>query len=456
MKSFLSQETILEAAPIGLIPSQLKKPNASTGEDRIDILSRLVRDGKPLELAKGGTFTVTEIEDALSQIEIFKKLQKPFNLQGDGKTISSSELKKSKVFGGGGGAGGGTLNTKITESHNCVICQAMLDNGMQDEEYFKDEAILKAAFGRVYVDASFEEIYSVEDAWFHSSYESAKILVKEGYINKSQTFHRNSKLMNTVYALKNVAYKNSGLSAVKDDKWNPGDFWAVEKSFKLQTLDTSSIASYNKALLQAFVDRQLVGISLKLVKKTAKIKAYNVKLPPDTDDHKMLKILMQSETRGTFWSNKGALIIFDEGKFQLRAGSLGGSIKGEIALKTARGGGAGYGIMQDAMKQVFRKTLPDPSKINSLAKKIAKGDQRSISIFHKMYTNFYKNDTFETFSEELSKKDYYWISAKLGCLYIAYNVDLNTGIKANRWLTKIINYAGSKSEDSSAYVKVYE
>ena len=150
MKSFLSQETILEAAPIGLIPSQLKKPNASTGEDRIDILSRLVRDGKPLELAKGGTFTVTEIEDALSQIEIFKKLQKPFNLQGDGKTISSSELKKSKVFGGGGGAGGGTLNTKITESHNCVICQAMLDNGMQDEEYFKDEAILKAAFGRVY------------------------------------------------------------------------------------------------------------------------------------------------------------------------------------------------------------------------------------------------------------------------------------------------------------------
>ena len=262
--------------------------------------------------------------------------------------------------------------------------------------------------------------------------------------------------MNTVYALKNVAYKNSGLSAVKDDKWNPGDFWAVEKSFKLQTLDTSSIASYNKALLQAFVDRQLVGISLKLVKKTAKIKAYNVKLPPDTDDHKMLKILMQSETRGTFWSNKGALIIFDEGKFQLRAGSLGGSIKGEIALKTARGGGAGYGIMQDAMKQVFRKSLPDPSKINSLAKKIAKGDQRAISIFHKMYTNFYKNDTFETFSEELSKKDYYWISAKLGCLYIAYNVDLNTGIKANRWLTKIINYAGSKSEDSSAYVKVYE
>ena len=125
-------------------------------------------------------------------------------------------------------------------------------------------------------------------------------------------------------------------------------------------------------------------------------------------------------------------------------------------MKNARGGSAGYGIMQDGMKQVFRKTVPDPSKVNSIAKKISKGDQRSISIFHKMYTNFYKNDTFETFSEELAKKDYYWISAKLSCLYLVYYLDLNTGPKANRWLTKIINYAGSKSEDSSAYVKVYE
>jgi hypothetical protein len=30
------------------------------------------------------------------------------------------------------------------------------------------------------------------------------------------------------------------------------------------------------------------------------------------------------------------------------------------------------------------------------------------------------------------------------------------GPKANRWITKIVNYAGSKSEDSSVYVKVYQ
>ena len=103
---------------VKLTPGELKKPNSITGEDRLDILVRLIRDNKPLELAKGGTFLVTDIDDAISQIEIFKKLGKPFNLHGDGKTISSSDLGKSSVFGGGGGSGGGTLNTKITESTN--------------------------------------------------------------------------------------------------------------------------------------------------------------------------------------------------------------------------------------------------------------------------------------------------------------------------------------------------
>ena len=68
-KNFKS-DSIQEA--VKLTPGELQKPNSVTGEDRLDILVRLIKDNKPLELAKGGTFTVTEIDDALSQIEIFK------------------------------------------------------------------------------------------------------------------------------------------------------------------------------------------------------------------------------------------------------------------------------------------------------------------------------------------------------------------------------------------------
>ena len=457
MKSFKSfkLEPIQEA--VKLTPGQLDKPNSSTGEDRIDILARLIQDNQPLELASGGTFTVTEIEDALKQIEIFKKLKKAFPLHGDGKSISSSDLGKSSVFGGGGGSGGGSLNTKITESHQCVMCQAMLDHGMQSEEFFMDPEILKSAYKQVEVDASLDEILSVEGDWFHSSYESALLLIKQGYINKSHKFHRNSKTMNDIYALKNLAYKNSDQKAVKDDKWNPGDIWAIDKSISIsKTFNPESISSYNKAILQNFVDRKVVGISLKLVKKTAKSKEYNIKLPPDTDDHKIKSLLFQGEVRGTFWDNKGATIIFDTGKMALRAGSAGAAIKGEIVLKTARGGGAGYGIMIDAVKQVFRKKLPDNKVLNKIAKNITRGKKRDLNIFYKLYNHFYKNDSYENFEKEILKKDVYWIGSKLACLYVLYYADINSGAKANRWITKIVNYAGSKSEDSSAYVKVYQ
>jgi len=457
MKKFLSyRPEIALREMVKLTPGELQKPNSVTGEDRLDILTRLIRDGKPLELAKGGTFKVTDIDSALTAIEIFKKLNKPFPLIGDGKIISSSDLGKTSVFGGGGGAGGGTLNTKITESHQCVMCQAMLDNGIQSEEYFLKQDILKSAYKYVEVDASLDEVLSVEDGWFTSSYESAKLLIKEGYISKSHTFHRNSKLMNGIYAMKNLAYKNADQSPVKDDKWNPGDIWAIDKSFNIKSLDTSSIAAYNKALLQAFVDRKLVAISLKLVKKKAKSKELNVKLPPDTDDHKILNMLFQGEKRGTFWSNKGARIVFDDGNLDIRAGSAKGAIKAEIALKTARGGGVGYGIMAEAIKQVFRKKVPDNKVINKIAKNIVKGKSRDIAIFYNLYNHFYKNDSVETFEKEIAKKDVYWIASKLACLYVLYYADINSGPKANRWITKIVNYAGSKSEDSSAYVKVYQ
>lgn len=453
-KNFKS-DSIQEA--VKLTPGELKKPNSTTGEDRLDILVRLIKDSKPLELAKGGTFTVTEIDDALSQIEIFKKLGKPFPLHGDGKTISSSDLGKSSVFGGGGGSGGGTLNTKITESHQCVLCQAMLDHGIQSEEFFKNPDILKAAYKQVDVDATIDEILSVEDGWFHSSYESAVLLIKQGYINKSHKLHRNSKEMNTIYALKNVAYKNSDQKPVKDDKWNPGDIWAIDKTISInKTLNPESITSYNKALLQNFVDRKVVAISLKLVKKTAKAKEYNIKLPPDTDDHKIKSLLFQGEVRGTFWDNKGATIVFDTGKMALRAGAAGAAIKGEIVLKTARGGGAGYGVMIDAVKQVFGKKLPDNKSINKVAKNIVRKKKRDLNIFYKLYNHFYKNESYENFETEILKKDVYWIASKLACLYVLYYADINSGTKANRWITKIVNYAGSKSEDSSAYVKVYQ
>ena len=86
---------------------------------------------------------------------------------------------------------------------------------------------------------------------------------------------------------------------------------------------------------------------------------------------------------------------------------------------------------------------------------MAKGDKKELKKFFDMYNHFY-DDSYKVFEQNMKKKDQFWISAKYGCLIVCYMVSVNSGPKANRFITKIVNYAGSKAEDSSAYVKVYE
>jgi len=460
LSRFSNFQEVLSEELVKLTPAQLVKPNGQTGEPRIDILARLIKDGAPLELAKGGTFVVVDKESALDQIKNWNE-KTPIALKGDGDNfITSNDLGKSKVFGGAmGGAGGGTLMTKLTESHQCVIIQAMLDHGMQSMEFFQDDKILKDAYKKVDVDATLDEVLSVDDSWFNSSYLSAQLIIKEGYVKKGMTLHRGSKTMVGIYLAKNEAFKNSGFGKFSDDKWNPGDIWATASDFKLSEINKTSVRGLNKSILKLYSERRLVGISLKLVKKAAKIKEYNIETPPDTDDHKLVKVLLQGERRGEFWSSKGGTIFYDVGSLTIKDNSYQGTNKVEIKGKTARGGGASWGIIVDSAKQVFGASskIPEHKVIKELSNKIAKKkDKKSIDMMWGLYNHFYKNTTREEFDKNLETKDAGWVSAKLGALILCYNIDKNTGPKANRFITKLINYAGSKSEDSSAYVKVYE
>ena len=466
MKSFKSHiATPITEALVRLTPSELNKDNSKTGEPRVDILIRLIQNGDKVELSKGAPIVIQNTPELIAELEAWrdneseKKAPVGF-LDTKGNPHTTSDLGKSAVFGGGGGAGGGTQNTKETESHQCAMLQAMMDHGIQDIEYYTDE-IIREAYKSISVDATIDEVLKSnnDDKWKTSSYYSAIFLIKNGYVNKNMRFHRGDKSMNYIYAVKNAAYKNNGFSALKDDKWNPGDIWAIDKSLNLKkALPTSDVGSLNKAILELFTTRKMVGISLKLVKKENPANSeHNVEVPPDTDDHKILKLMLESG-RGDFWSGKGGSIVFDEGALELRDGSAFGAVKAELKGKNARGGGAGWSVMIDAMSLVFsgnyNKYLKFKPLIAASAKKIAKGDRKEIDNMWKMYNFFYNNESEVAFRAQLSKKKDVWISAKLGVLFIMYHVAQQSPAKQNRWVTKVVNYAGSKSEDSSAYIKV--
>lgn len=450
-KSFLSE------GMTALRPGELSKPNSKTKEPRIDILKHAAINGVTLALAKDNSeVVIANTPENITAIDNFDG-KTPFNLiTTDNKEISSSQIGKSAIFGGGAGAGGGTENTAQTESGQCLWLAAMLQYGNQPIEFFTP-SILKSAMKRIDVGGtSFDEMVSMDSAWQVSAYLSAQKIIKAGYANKKHKFHRDSDTMNYIYKkAKKEAFKNSGISALTDDKWNPGDIWAIEDGVDLKKeLDTSSIGALNTSLLRLFKERKVVGISLKLVKKDAKAKEYNIEGSPQ--NHKFVSGAVKTQ-RGTFFSNKGGTVEFSGGSMEIRPNNYLGANKIEIAGKTARGGGAGWGVIMAAGKRYLNVNIPAHGSIKRIAQKLASGkNKRSELYFYKMAKSADASLTFDYYMEEIRNKDAGWFSAKIAAVMIVHYLNNNKGRKADSFVNAIVNYAASSSDDSSAFVKIYQ
>ena len=450
-KSFLTE------GMTALRPGELSKPNSKTKEPRIDILKHAVINGITLALAKDNSeVKFDNTPENITAINNFDG-KTPFDLVTvDGQTISSSKIGKSAIFGGGAGAGGGTENTAQTESGQCLWLAAMLEYGNQPIEFFTP-SILKKAMNRIDVGkTSFDEMVSMDSAWQVSAYLSAQKIIKAGYATKKHKLHRDSSAMNYIYkTAKKQAFKNSGISALTDDKWNPGDIWAIEDGVDLKKeLDTSSIGALNNSLLRLFKERKVVGISLKLVKKEAKAKEYNIEGSPQ--NHKFVSGAVKTQ-RGTFFSNKGGTVEFSGGTMEIRPNNYLGANKIEIMGKTARGGGAGWGVIMAAGKRYLNVNIPAHGSIKRIAQKLASGkNKRSELYFYKMAKSADPSLTFDYYMEEIRNKDAGWFSAKLAAVMIVYYLNTNKGRKADSFVNAIVNYAASSSDDSSAFVKIYQ
>jgi len=461
LKSFSA--FLLEAT--NLTPGELKKsatggPNA--GLPRLDILSVIVKKRDPLELMKGGTVVVSNTQEVLASIEQFKKDGKSFSFQGeDGKTYSTSDLKKSKAFGGGAGAGGGTKQTAIGEAAQCLWLASLLGEGYDKPiDYFTDD-ILSKYFKKISVGkTSLKEMLDIDDGWKTSSYITAQFAISKNMVDRDMVFHRDDDVMKSVYKAKNIAFKNNDFKPLTDDKWNPGDIWAVEKGFSIKELNTSTVESFNDDILDLYLQKRLVGISLKKVARGVQAVEKNVERPPQTQDYKFKGGHIKALKRGEWYTTKANYITFEGGQVDLRANSAFGAHKSEIKGKGARGGGASWGVMQDAAVRIYGKSnqLPKNSSLKKESQAIAKGDKRAIAKFTKMLQIYDRSILESDVIKELENKKRdaaVWIHGKLGGLYVL-NLIQKGGRKANEFITQLVNYAGSSTSDSSAYVILKE
>jgi|11BtaG_2_1085332.scaffolds.fasta_scaffold11180_2 hypothetical protein len=456
------KEFVAEAT--NLTPAELKKDASggpNVGVSRLEIFTNMVKKQEPLTLMKGGTVIAANTEEVLASIEQFKKDSKTFKFVGlDGKTYSTSDIKKSAEFGGGAGAGGGTAQTAVGESAQCLWMAAMLGEGHDKPvDYFTDE-ILSKYFKRISVGkTSLKDILNIDEGWKTSAYLTAQYAIRENIIDRDMTFHRDDKLMKAIYSAKNVAFKNNDFKPLPDDKWNPGDIWAAERGFNVDSLDTSTLESYNDDILDAYLQKTCVGISLKKVKKACTGVEKNVERPPETSDYKFSEGHIKALVRGEWYTTKANYITFAGGQVDLRANTAFGSHKAEIKGKGARGGGVSWGFMQDASKRIYGKSkmLPKNTQMKKEAKAILKGDRKAIAKFTKMLNLFDKTiSEDDVLNQIVGKKGAdVWAHGKLGGLYILELIHKG-GKKADQFVTQMVNYAGSSTSDSSAYIKLME
>ena len=447
-----------------MTPKEWEKDNSQTGEARLDILRKIMKSNTPVPTNAGKEIKIPNSKENLSALDLLIKNKKPVKFSTSAGEISSSQIGKSPVFGGGGGgSGGGSTQTQYAESLQCVYIQAMLNGRIKSFEDYKTSD-LEAAIAKTDVGGTKnEDMLGLDASWHWSAYWTAKGLINKGIVNKSHIIHRGSDAMKEIYAIKKEAFKNSKMRVLSDDKWNPGDIWAIKRGVNLRRLlPNTSVQELNSALVKAFHDKTIVGISLKKILNDSglKLKVYNEEESTDIHKFKSTSLMAKFAKKASdFWRSKKGDILFDAGKMDIRTSSALASVNVEIQLKTARGGRAGWGEIQQTFLKRLNKRVPDNKALIRMAKDLHSrgGKSRYANVFYNMASKVHNGLDKKQFMDGLQSRPMADIHSKLGAIYVSSALVANQkNGKSNLIITDLVNYAGSKGAESSIYVKAWQ
>jgi len=431
------------------------------GDKRLQDLIDVIKDGNPVPDKLGRNLEIPNTPENIESIQAFMTSDdsvKTFPLRlNDGSIVQSNELGKSPIFGGKGAGAGATGNTADGESLQCLYLEAMLNEGDTQEFSHFTPQLLKKYMTGIDVDVTYEKMMGAADEWHYSAYVTAKHLIEKGYVNQNHKLHRGSVTMKSIYALKKQAFRNSGRPILTDDKWNPGDIWAVKTGVDpKRVLDKTTVETLNESIKENFLNRNIVGISLKQInslKKSAKDEVLNLE-NVEIDKHRFTRVRIKADqANATFWSGKNGVIFYDElKKADIRAGSSMAAINVEILQKGARGGKAGYGQVEYAAKTYLGVKLPTNAELKQKARTILR--TKKAPDLYRMVKAVDPSISQDEFQSGLETATIDRIHAKLGVTHIAHAIVKANKKQQDEFVSYMINYAGSKLSDSSVYVKV--
>ena len=223
------------------------------------------------------------IQQALSEsnitVEVKDGTQLDVFIDDLGKKIRLDVKPDSKK-----GSGGGSEATRIQEGAQCVYTAIRFYKGEVDQISEED-----LQFGMDQVDApglKMEEIQSLPKVWKESSMRGADKIykdVKERGAPTDYEFVRGDKHIDDG-AIKKAFLRVKDQTNIKsEDKWNPADIWLVRKKKKADIINhlnsETTIDCLNNAIQQLLGKGDLIGISLKKIEGSPKLKLLNATSP---------------------------------------------------------------------------------------------------------------------------------------------------------------------------------
>jgi hypothetical protein len=458
------------------------KPYVNMVADHITQKTQILFKGNKKEVVKH-TKEVKQFLKAVkdkSKVAVEKSLKEGTQFKPIFNGYKWTDILKAP-YSGKGGSGGGAEATALTESMQCFVCSLAI-NVVKAKLKPSDitESKLKKAAKFCYTDRTLEKCLKDGPAdWMDSNvYLKTANVFYNDYKSKfsgAVYFHRGSKFMNTIYAMKTKVHKDDRSSespqapgSFGHDKWNPGDIWAstflpTENPLEKYTDSWSSLNERVAKLGGAHGGRvSLLGISLK--------KALDPKITKYKDPHSTTKSDVKYKgfifgKNGDFFSSNDMYIHSSAGEMQCRTFSGTTSWQGEIKAKLAAGGKIGGGNIDFYTRHVFDKSVfADAGSEAPLLSRAKKNDQGFLRTFYNLYKKTNKKQMPGVATKTLNYDDFVvmvksqtqnFINSKFICLILAeILVDAGTA-KNNKFVNKLWSYAGSNTDQSSFYIKIH-
>ena len=422
-----------------------KDPFTSAKTEEDVILDKIVIKGKeftPKDDPK-------DIEKAIIDAEGIAKLY-----GGGINGLSFASIAKTKEFGGGGGARGGAANTAIQESSQSLVNALAYKMGELKVEDLTEEN-LKSVINEIEVDVSNEKMLDFienQSSWKESFVGTANALISR-FPNKNYTQHRGSNFVKELYKHAAEMLKKDILAPgtkVGMDKWNPADIWMTTLDSTDILTQTTSIQDLNALILQLYIDKILIGVSLKKTDLNPPVKAFQVGKEAALDTY-------EGHSDATL-STKSTYIFTSGPRIEFRTFGAPG-FAAEIQGTKAGGGKAGLGPINTILKGNNIDPI-DPANVNKedfveLYNKYAKEKIDGVAgldqILSDKASETVKSGVMKGQSKGPKGANDWLISRNFGLQIVDIFNDIED---KNELLQDILRYAYSSNEWSSAYIKI--